>query len=364
MGRPPATFSLSIAQGYDDNIYSSSGANGIPRKGSATTQLSIGTDVLISTGRSYLALGGSVGGLYYWEKQSGQVSPVGNLNLAYSYNFTPRLHLSARINAGYYSQPDLSLPNAPSRPNSGDYFNLGSLFDLGYQWTSLFSTDTTVGVNTQIFRESFAETGNYVEGLVGQSFRYKFAARFTGVFEVRGSKIWYQDSNLDSTTETVLVGVDAQLNARLNGSIRAGASFRQFEQEGSSNSTSPYVESVLGYRYGRGSLVQWSNRYGFEESGFFDTRYKTYRTSLVVNHALTSRLSLSLGVSYAHQDAETLSTGIGNLQHLISGNAGLQYVVNRHLVLSVGYTRNQVVSDFSGGSYDRNQYNLGLTYQF
>lgn len=365
IGRSPVIFSLNLRQGYDDNIYSSSGAEGhIPRVGSWTTQLSGAADVLFTTGRTYLAAQLSVGGIYYWDKSTDAVSPVGNLNLAFSHNFTPRLHLAARINGGYYNQPDLSLPNAPARPNAGDYFNLNSLFDLAYQWTPLFATNTTVGVNTQIFKESESQHGNYVEFLAGESFRYKFASRLTGVLDLRFSKIWYNDGRLDSTTESVLAGLDAQLSPRLNGTLRAGASFRQFEQEGASDATTPYVEAVLGYRYGKGSLLQWSNRYGFEESGTYDTRYKTYRTSLLVNHSITARLNFLFGISYAHQDVETLSSGVDSEQHLISGNAGLQYVVNRHFAVSLNYNRNEVVSDWKGSSYDRNQYSLSLNYQF
>jgi len=365
IGRSPVIFSLAVTQGYDDNIYSSSGREGyVPKVGSWTTQLSGAADVLFATGRTYLATQLSVGGIYYWDKHTDSVSPVGNLNLAFSHNFTPRLHFVARINGGYYNQPDFSIPNAPSRPNSGDYFNLNSLFDLGYQWTPLFATNTTLGVNTQIFKEKESQYGNYVEFLVGESFRYKFAPRLTGVLDFRFSKIWYDDSRLDSTTEWVLVGADAQINPRLNGSLRVGASFRQFEQEGADDSTSPYVEAVLGYRYAKGSLLQWSNRYGFEESGFYDNRYKTFRTGLLVNHAVTARINFLLGVSYAHQDIKTLSTGADSEQHLIAVNAGLQYVLNRHFAVSLNYNRNEVVADWQGGSYDRNRYSLTLNYQF
>lgn len=367
-GRSPAAFSFTLQQGYDDNIYSASGSSkeaGIPRKGSLITQASVGTDLLISANRTYLALGGDIGALFYWDKESGQVSPVGHLNLAYAYNFTPRLHLTSRINAGYYSQPDLSIPNAPTRPNAGDYFNLNSLFDLGYQWTPLFATSTTLGVNTQIYRESASHDLNYIEGLLGQSFRYKFAPRFTGVFEVRGSKIWYNSGIHDSTTESFLLGVDSQLTPRLNAAIRGGVSFRQFEFEDASDATSPHGEVVLGYRYGRGSIIQWSNRFGFEESTEYNHRYQAYRTSLAVNHALSARLSANLGVSYAYQMIETLSDDSDDtFQHLVSGNIGLQYVVNQAFTVFGNYSHQQVVTDWSGGSYDRNQYWLGASYQF
>lgn len=367
-GRSPATFSFKLQQGYDDNIYSASSASrdaGIPRKGSFLTQASIGTDLLISANRTYLALGGEIGALYYWDKATGQVSPVGNLNLAYAYNFTPRLHLTSRINAGYYSQPDLSLPNAPTRPNAGDYFNLTSLFDLGYQWTPLFATSTTIGANTQLYRDSNSRDLNYVEGLVGQAFRYKFAPRFTGVFEVRGSKIWYNDSVRDSTTESFLLGIDSQLTPRLNAAIRGGVSLRQFELDGAKDAVSPYGELNLGYRYGRGSILQWSNRFGFEESTEANRRYQAYRTSLAVNHALSARLSANLGVSYAYQLIDNLTPGASSgHQHLISGNVGLQYVLSQAFTVYANYTRSQVVTDFEGGSYDRNQYWLGAAYQF
>ncbi len=362
--RPPVDFSLTIQTGYNDNIYSSSGKNGAaPKKGSATTQATAGVNLLLNTPRAFLSFGANAGALYYWDKPNSQISPVGTLSSAFAYSITPRVQLNARVNAGYYSQPNLSLPNTP-RVNSGDYFNLASLFDLSYRWTPTFTTNTSFGVNTQIFRDSESQDSNYVEWFVGESFRYLFAPRFTGVAEVRFSQINYDGEIRNSKTESVMAGFDWLMTPRLTSTFRGGVSFRQFELSNADDATSPYFESALGYRYGRGSLLQWTTRFGFEEANQPFNRNQTFRTGLSISQILTPRLNGSLGVSYAHETYKGLLTDSRDTQQLISGNARLEFIATRSLTIFGNYNRSQNISDFSNSDYIRNEVSVGATYHF
>jgi len=361
--RPPIDFSVTLQQGYNDNIYSVSGNNGVPVKGSWVTQAGVGLDVQLAQNRTLLALGMDVGGMYYCNKGSQAFSPTGHLDLSYAYKLTPRLQFSARVNGGYYSQPNLTLQNAPS-VNAGDYFNLNNLFDLSYQWTPRFATDTTLGVNTQIFREGRSQGSNYVEGTVGESFRFTLTPRVIFVMEGRGSQIWYNDSLQDSTTEFALTGLDLTLSPRLSATFRVGATFRQFKMEGAPDATSPYFESALGYRYGRGSVVQWTNRFGFEESNSPTQRDQSYRTGLQVNHVLTPRLSVNAGVYYSHERLTDFFSSDKTDQDLITANCGLQFVVTRSITVYGNYTHSQVISDDSFSEYSRNEVYFGAAYHF
>ncbi len=363
--RPPIDFSLTIQQGYNDNIYSSSGdSDRAPKKGSATTQASAGINLLLKTPRAFFSLGGDAGALYYWDKEDKQVSPIGSLSSAFAYSLTPRLNLTARVNAGYYTQPNLTLPNAPTGFNSGDYFNLGSLFDVNYRWTPVFSTSTTFGVNTQVFQESYAEDSNYLESYVGQSFRYLFAPRFTGVAEVRFSDIGYHRSDRDSQTESVLAGFDWMMSSRLTSTFRGGVSFRQFELDGIDDAASPYVETGVGYRYGRGSMLQWTTRFGFEEPRDIYQKNQTFRTGLVVSQVLTPRINASLGVNYAYEKDEDTRLDHDYVQQLITGSARVEYIATRWLTVFGNYRHSENVSDFEGADYGRNEVTLGATLHF
>ena len=367
--RPPVDFSLTLQTGYNDNIYSSSGKEGAsPRKGSPTVQGSGGVNLLLNNPRTFVSLGANVGAVYYTEKERNALSPVGSMTAALAHSFSPRVQLTSRVNAGYYSQPNLSLPNAPTA-NSGDYFNLGSLFNLSYRWTPLFTTDTSFGANTQIFRDSQSEDSNYVELFVGESFRYLFAPRFTGVAEVRFSSFNYNGSNRNSTTESVMAGFDWQMSSRLTSTFRGGASFRQFDIAGSEDRVSPYVESAVGYRYGRGSLLQWTTRYGFEEAHDAFSSNQTFRTGLMVSQVLTPRINASLGLNYAYERYERLADEFNHDnftrdQHLFTGSTRLEFIATRSLTLfgSYSYTRN--ISDTEFNEYYRNEVSVGATIHF
>lgn len=362
--KPAFDFTFTLQQGYNDNIYSASGETGSPIKGSPTTQGTLGMDILLAQARTFLSLGADIGGLYYWDKDGRAFSPAGHLNLLHVYKFTPRLQLTSRINSGFYSQPDLSLSNAP-RPNSGDYFNLSSLFDLSYRMTPRFSTDTSAAIDTQIFQQSESKGSNYLQGTLGQALRMRISPRGTAVLEGRFSKISYNAEIRNSTTQSIMGGADFQIGPRLNGTFRGGVSFRQFEPVGAPDATSPYAEGGLGYRYGVGSVIRWDNRFGFEESNDYHQRNQSFRTSLWVNHVFTPRISASGGVTYTHEKLTDVfnSSWVDN-QDLISCNLGVQYILTRKITIFANYRRSQLISDVPFTDYSRNEYYMGATYHF
>jgi len=357
--RPPIDFFATVQAGYSDNIYNREH----DVKGSPTSQASMGLNYLLRTPRSFLSFGGSAGAIYYWDKERNQFAPVGSLNAAFAHSFTPRLQLTGRVNGGYYNQPNLSMPNAPTDNASGDYFNLNTLFDLSYRWTPLFSTVTTLGAGTQIFRDN--ENANYVDLSLGQAFRFLLAPRLTGVAEVRASTINYKFSDRNSDTVSVMAGFDWMITPRLSSTFRGGASFRQFDLPGAEDAASPYFESVLGYRYGRGSLLQWTTRFGFEEARDAYRRTQTFRTGLTVSQVFTPRINGSIGVSYAYENnKDMVIDDQERAQQLITGNARIEFIATRSLTLFGNYSRSQNISDYENFDYVRNEFSVGATFHF
>ncbi len=363
--RPPIDFSFTLEQGYIDNIYNV--PRGHPyRKGSFVTRATLGTSLLFSRERLFLSLSARAGAEYYWEKFNEPFSPTGELTLAIAYRATPRLSLTARINGGYFTQPDFSTPNLPNRVNAGDYFRLGSHFDLDYRWAERFSTTTSFGISTLLYKETYSQDSNYVMINAGQAFRYILSPLSSAVLDLRYSEAFYDDSVRGSRSQYLLGGLDWRWTSKLSLTLRGGVEFRQFELAGADDAVSPYFEGTLGYRYGRGSFVQWVNRFGLEESYDRAQKNQSFRTGVQVTQIITPRINARLGGSYSYQELEGLAyQHYRQNQHLLTGNIGFDFVYNRSLSFFTNYSIFGVLYDGNSGSnYSRNEIFIGATYRF
>ncbi len=396
--KPPIAFSATIKQGYDDNIYSASGKRGkptvipeqvqivtagpfsyplviprqviqapdpVPVKGSLISMVTVNTDILLSASRAFLSLDLNLGGSYYWDREGNPLDPAGGIAMLLAYKVTPRMQLSTQLNGGYYTQPNLALPNAPTQPGSGNYINITDKSDLTYQWRARFSTDTSFEVNTQLFQETASQSENYFEETVGQTFNYLVSPRITAVLDMRTSQIRYNDETRNSDTQSLLGGFELMLGPRFTGSFRAGESFRHFDLPDVPTSTSPFVESTLAFGYGKASSVQWTNRYGFEESSTAFQRTQAYRTGLSLTQVFSPKLSGSISVNFAHSlNTSITDESISSVQDTFGGSLGLQFVATRTLTFFGNITRSQVMTDDETNSYARNQIFFGATYHF
>ncbi len=365
--RPPLEIFLNTEIGYDDNIYGSSGDPGAPdKKGSGTTQATLGLNLLYNGPRTFLSVGGDAGAIYYWDRDGDNVSPTGNLNLAFAHRATDRLSFSSRISTGYYTQPNVWISGVP-RSNTGDYFTFRGYFDATYRWTPLFSTVTTLGFGSQIYRESYADVFDSVDYSIGQQFRWVLTPRFTGVVDLRFSQsFYYNDGNRDTNTEVASLGFDWLMTPRLTSTLRAGATWRQYELDGASDQVAPFVETGLGYRFGHGSMLHWTARYGFEDGNWDYQQTEAIRTGLSVSQTITSRLSASLGLYYIYEFRDQLLPNQPAVddQQIVDVSARLNYAITRSFSIYGGYNHTQVITDSSFNEYSRNRYTLGLSYRF
>ncbi len=359
---PPTSFDITIQQGYNDNIYNRSH----DKEGSFTTKLTLGVNVLLSKSRTFLSFSARAGGIYYWIDANRPLAPNGNLSLSYAYKLSPRMTFTARMSGGYYDQPDLSLPNAPTQINAGDYFVANSLFDLTYLWSPLFSTTTSLNLGTQLYRESEWHNSNFFSITIGQSLRYIYSPVLSGVLDLRYGSTFYNDSVRNSQTEYLLGGFDYRWTSRLSASVRGGVQFRQFDQSGAKDAVSPYFEGSLGYRYGRGSFVHWVTNFGFEEGYLAQQRNQTLRTGLYVTQVITPRINGRIGGSYSLQMLQgQAGQDYEYHQHLFTGSAGLDFVVSRAVTVFAIYDISSVVYEQQNdANYVRNQISLGARWRF
>ena len=368
--RKPLSFSTSVQQGYDDNIYSSSGSPlQQPIKGSMLTVLSQGMDLLLSQSRLGLSLGANVGGQYYWDRSGDQLTPNGGLNLLFGYKITPRAQFSAVVNAIYTNQPTNSFQNGLTQSNGKGYLAVNSKFDLLYQWAPRFSTDTFYSANGTAYQSSSDKANNCLNQTVGQSLRYSLSKLVTGVLEGRYESLTFDTTlnsiSRDSNTFYLLTGADVTLSRRFSGSFRVGDSIRNYSGGDQGSSSSPYGEASMSYALSKVSTMTLNGRYGFDDGSSSSTqKSKSTRVGLTYSQILSAKLRGTLGMNYSHIDDSQTNSATSAHQDSIDGTAGLQYALSDKFTLFGNYTHTRRTSADPLQEYTKNLYFLGASYQY
>ena len=196
---------------------------------------------------------------------------------------------------------------------------------------------------------------------LARSFNLASRSRTVLVGEYRFEAIDYETAPTNSTTNSVLAGVNHNLTEHLIVHVRGGESFRSLENEG--NMASPYFEGSLRYVSSNHSL-NWMSSYGYESpTATGATTTKTWRTGLNLTYDLTSRLSSTTGVYY-HHDENTGGTGSTGTQDSFDLTLGLRYTINKRFALHADYNHTTLGSLGTTPGYSRNRYSAGLSYTY
>ena len=381
--RPPLAFSTTIQQGYNDNIYSTSGlpfpapvssattsvvtqgpftvyqyypqrtgtsTPNNPVQGSLVTQASLGAQVLLVGTRAVLSLEMSGGGLYYWDRRGNSLDPNGNVSLMLAYKLNPRAQFSATVSGAYLTQPNLNLVNAPTQGNVGNYIMGSGRFDLSYQLTGRISTDFTINLGSLYYLTAASQENDYMDTTFGTTIRYSLTPRFAVAADLRMAQTSFQGPNRDSATQFFLGGFDYNFSQRFTGSIRAGETTREYQNATIADASSPFLEANFTYGYGRASQVDWTTRYGFE-NGVTNgsSSSQTFRTTLGVTQAFSTKFSANASVGYSNSVQTYFPTSVGGLatqltQNTLTFSVGAQYIYSRSFTFFGNVTRSEVLS--------------------
>ena len=354
---------VSVAEGYDDNITTAQSPNKI---GSWNTSSQVELRTQLAKPRDLLTFDFGGGATVYYYRPGSDVDYNANVDLAWAHKISPRAQLTAQVNAVYQPQPDFSRANVPTNNTNGSYFSQFGKVDFSYQWSARFRTVTTYSLNSLFYEDSANKTSNYFANTFGNEFHYLISPRTSLVAEYRYAFTDYpSNSAANSTDNYILGGFDTALTSRFNARLRAGAEIRDYKTTGSS--TSPFVETGLVYALGPHTSVEWTNRYGFEESGSAFVSQETYRTGLQFSHGISPRLNLTLGSFFAYStQSSTVGPETSASQESFDINVGLRYIVTRGFSLSTTYDFTKV--NGGGGSfgtpYGRNRFTLGAQFTF
>ena len=323
--------------GYDDNVTLQPSG-----EGSIFTRENVVLTYARPGERTQLFMVG-VGRFSQYFDVSGQNETAGNVTLSLTHNFSSRLSFYANVYGTYQNQPNFQSNVGPENVSS-PFFDTVDIFALTYHWSSRLSLVTSYTFErVQYFSSSNGNSQNGVQNTLAQNriqntfsetFQFSLTSRTVLVGEYRFEAIDYDTAPTNSTTNSVLAGVNHNLTEHLIVHVRGGESFRSLENEG--NTASPYFEGSLGYVSSNHSL-NWTSSYGYESpTATGVTTTKTWRTGLNLTYDLTSRLSSTTGVYY-HHDENQGGTGSTGTQDTFDLTLGLRYTINKRFTLHADY---------------------------
>jgi hypothetical protein len=253
------------------------------------------------------------------------------------------------------AQPPLSLVTAPS--SSGLLDRMEHVVNIDSQWKL---SPQTVGIIGYAFSHTGFDGDETIAGFVDDP----------------ATEVLSEDR--DSRGHTLYVGAQHIFSPTLSGNVKIGGQYYDYINDPANESQwSPYLQGGLTYKYQEATTFDVGFSYsrtaanesgsslgggGLNTSFVRDTEmamlYATFKRQL------TERLTGSLGATF--QDATYNATGPldgdGFLYTQLSAN--LNYKINPTWSASASYHYDDMDSDLSGRSYDRNRVHLGVTAGF
>jgi len=335
------------------------------RRASLVTQSGIQFDMQIFTRRSLFTFDVSANASHYWDRPGPEETDYnGSVAFSFLYRVAPRMQFTAQLNAAYLSQPDISRINTPQNQLGSSYLNANFKMDLSYRWAPRLTSLVSFSDNYLGYTEKAQQTGNYNDTLFGTELRYLWGPRLTLLGELRYSIIAYEQSpTLDASTVFALLGAEFRVSNKFAGSIRVGQATRSFEEGGEKSST-PYLESNFVYRVAPASVLNLSNRFGFEETGRVGDERQVLRTTLSYAQLFSPRLSSIASLTYLHEVNTTAGLDETNTVDTLDLTTRLEYRMTRNFSLSASYTFTNLTNSTGFGEYYRNRLFLGGEYVF
>ena len=301
-----------------------------------------------------------------------------NLTASLTHNFTTRLSFYADIYGAYQTEPNFQSNIGPTNVRA-PHFDTTDIFSLTYHWLPRLSSVTSYTFERVKYESSSLSTSavgvaqDRFQNTLAESLQFSLTSRTSLTGAYRFEVIDYDTApSRDATIHFALAGVDHHLTEHLSINLLGGPSFRFFKNDG--NTINPYAELKVSYEGGNHSL-SWITTYGVEQpSQTLAAGATTLRTGLNLAYDLTSRINLTAGVYYYHEENQAGTTGpvvttSTGSQDALNFNLGLKYTINKHFALHADYEyTNQSSSGgtSSGGTsgYSRNRYFAGVTYRY
>lgn len=356
----PVLISLGVHTGYDSNSRTTTNAQS---SGFVSEALTLSYDRL--RGPTKIEL---VAGVEAVERFTRNSDVNALLNFSVTHEVSPRLLLTGTIDSAYRAEPDFTSDVGPSQ-RRGSYFRWGDQISAAYQWTERFSTVSSYSFRLIRYQDSsVASFADREDHTLGEEFRFELGRQTVLVGDYRFLIVNYDTSPRDSLTHFLLAGVEETFNPRLMAQLRAGASFRSFEE--GEDSVNPIVEGSVDYALARHSSLRGIVRYAVEEPGVMQALSRTtFRTGLELRYGFTSKISSALALFYHHDENTPGNTpataGTPFSTDAIDVSLSARYQFTSHLDADVSFQHTEVSSgNQTAGDYSRNRYSIGINFTF
>ena len=380
---------------YDDNY--SMGGN---QKGSFGLEVSPTISLNVPLQQTEIGLRYTYGLYYYQQREDLNVDPIDQthqMELWLDHAFNERWRANVTDSFAIGQEPELLQPNqgvgqaVPYRIQGDNMANHAN-FTLNTEWTRLLSTALHYGNNFYDYQNSggnaivpsYAGILNRVEQNVSLDFQwtiqpetmafigYNFSlVNYTGGEQIAVnplSPLPYMSDSRDLMSHTAYVGVNHQFTANLSAMVKGGVTYTDsYNDPQNSTSLSPYADLSVSYTYIPGSYVQVGlthqiNATDVVSPGLNGSLTQNQESTVVyadINHRFTPKL---LGTVIGRFSSSTFNGGAYNNSSDEAYGLGinLNYQINRHFSVDLGYNYDDLVSGIAGRSYDRNRVYIGL----
>jgi len=402
----PWTVSLTTQGFYDDNI--NTAPDGPGKVGSWGAYISPSASYAQSWDQTTLNLGASYGA-YYFANTEGTLedsdwSQTANFNVGVNHTFNPRMSLEVTDNFSLFQNASQQLLGQTGRITGNNISNDG-IANLSVELTSRLSL--VAGYENVLFRyeeDQFASVLDRIENYGRFDLRYLITPKTVGILGTRIGDLNY-DSGMafnsnqpinavtnpstnikDNMSYYAYAGFDHSFSPNFTGSLRAGAQIQDFYNYESTvlgsdfdTQVNPYVDVSLTYAFTVGSsatvgVIHRANptdlNGSFEAGGTFQPTLQQVSTAFYgnVTHAITSKLSASLMVTFQSSEFVGADSGLGGLEGYDGQNeewwsvgGNVSYALMRNISLTAAYYYDLLNSEISVRDYDRNRVFFGVT---
>jgi len=245
-----------------------------------------------------------------------------------------------------------------------DRFSLipdASITNFSFNHGAILPSDDRVSVS-----QTYRNRAIIVENLTA---RYRLTPVATSLLVLRGTEVRYTSSlagypGRDSNGAAVLAGLDYDTSHLINLRFLAGYQRRIYRNSFYHNFGSPILESQASWTPSRLTQIDFTANHGIEDSAFENTAGFTYTTlRLDIKHQYQRDIFLSSYFMFQHgkyQDgAPNLIGSIlsqpGGHQTILGGGISAQWLINRHMDVTMSYDISQQNVVGSLGNFVLNQ---------
>ncbi len=385
----PWSVSATLRGFYDDN-YATRPANASP--GVGTKRDSFGFELSPSASlnwvlpQTYVGLSYQYGMKYYEDRVNHSADHTHQADLKLSHAFTELYKLDVSDSFVVAQEPDLIDKGGPiTRPLRTEGSNLRNTATANFTAGLTEKLSTVLGYSNTFYDYEQDGIGSLsalldrTEHLGTVNLRWQAMPTTVGILGYQYGVNAYDSDNVlgmlgiqpissdirDNTSHYAYVGADHSFSPQLNGSLRVGAQFTQYDNV-DENTVSPYADASATWSYTQGSYIQLGVRHQRQATdvAFFSLNTPTLDQEATtaygsVNHKLTAKLMGSLMAQF--QNSSFNGGGADSQsENLLLAGLNFSYEINKFLSADAGYNFDRLDSDLNDRSFTRNRVYLGI----